>query len=149
MLVLDTNVLSELMKGSPALAVTNWADVHDRDPLYITAVTVAEIRYGVERLRSGQRRELLSAAADEVFAGFDEQILPFDAVAAGIYPDVVTRRERTGRPIDGFDAQIAAICLARGAALVTRNIKDFTDAGLELIDPWHSRRNDREGRRGT
>ena len=136
MLVLDTNVLSELMKASPAPAVMEWTDAPGRERLYITAITVAEIRYGVERLPSGRRRDLLRSAAADSFAGFGDEILPFDVEAAARYPDVVTRRDRAGRPIDGFDAQIAAICLAHRASLVTRNVKDFAETGVKLIDPW-------------
>lgn len=136
MIVLDTNVASELMRPSPSGAVRNWVRSHASGELHTTSITLAEIRYGIERLPFGRRRESLKATADEVFGAFEDQILAFDATAAAHYPGVVTRREVAGLPIDGFDAQIASICHCHGAALATRNIRDFQDAGIELIDPW-------------
>lgn len=136
MIVLDTNVVSELMRAKPAPAVLAWLRQSSGAGLYTTAVTVAEIRYGIARLSEGQRRESLHQAANEVFAAFPRQVLPFDLAAAGAYAEVVASRERLGHPIDGFDAQIAAICRTRVASLATRNTKDFTDTGIEVIDPW-------------
>ncbi|QOC94967.1 type II toxin-antitoxin system VapC family toxin [Micromonospora craniellae] len=136
MIVLDTNVVSELMRAEPAPAVVAWLQQSSNAGLYTTAVTVAEIRYGIARLPEGQRRESLHQAANEIFAAFPRQVLPFDLAAAGAYADVVAGRERLRHPIDGFDAQIAAICRTRTAALATRNAKDFTDTGIEVIDPW-------------
>lgn len=136
MIVADTNVVSELMKPSPNPTVRDW--VHARSPgeLYTTAITLAEIRYGIERLPSGHRKELLRTTAGEVFAAFTDQILPFDAAAAVQYASIVTGRDRNGRPIAGFDAQIAAICSTHGAALATRNLTDFDDTGVDVLDPW-------------
>lgn len=136
MIVVDTNVVSELMRASPPLPVLAWLHRHAAADLFTTAVTVAEVRYGIARLLDGDRREALRRAADEVFSAFPEQILPFGAAAASRYADVVAARDREGLPINGFDAQIAAICLVRGAALATRNGKDFRGTGVELIDPW-------------
>jgi hypothetical protein len=106
--------------------------------LYTTAITVAEIRYGLERLLGGRRQDRLQAAADEVFAALSEFVLPFDIAAAVHYARIARHRDDAGLPIGGFDAQIAAICRARGAALATRNIKDFVETGVEVIDPWRS-----------
>lgn len=136
MIVLDTNVVSELMRAEPAPAVLAWLKQNSSSGLYTTVVTVAEIRYGIARLPDGQRRESLNQAANEIFAAFPRQVLPFDLAAAGAYADVVASRERLGRPIDGFDAQIAAICRTRAATLATRNTKDFADTGIDVIDPW-------------
>ncbi|MDI5942443.1 MULTISPECIES: type II toxin-antitoxin system VapC family toxin [Micromonospora] len=138
MIVLDTNVVSELMRAEPAPAVLTWLRQSSGASLHTTVVTVAEIRYGIARLPEGQRRESLHQAANEIFAAFPRQVLPFDLAAAGAYADVVAGRERLGRPIDGFDAQIAAICRARAATLATRNIKDFADTGIGVIDPWQA-----------
>jgi predicted nucleic acid-binding protein len=138
MIVADTNVASELMRVSPAQAVRDWMRGHDARELYITAVTVAEIRYGIERLPDGRRKEALRAAAIEIFAMFEDQILAFDAAAAEQYALVVSRRDVLGRPIEGFDAQIAAICRVNGAALATRNLADFRDTGIAVIDPWQA-----------
>lgn len=136
MIVLDTNVVSELMRAEPAPAVLLWLNQSSGAGLYTTAVTVAEIRYGIVRLPDGQRRESLHRAANEIFAAFPRQVLPFDLAAAVAYADVVAGREQLGRPMNGFDAQIAAICRTQAATLATRNIKDFTDTGIEAIDPW-------------
>lgn len=138
MIVLDTNVVSELMRAEPAPAVVSWLKQSSGSGLYTTAVTVAEIRYGIARLPEGQRRDSLHQAANEIFAAFPRQVLPFDLAAAVAYADVVASRERLGHPIDGFDAQIAAICRTQAAALATRNTKDFTDTGIEVVDPWHA-----------
>ena len=136
MIVLDTNVVSELMRAEPALAVLTWLQQNSGDSMYTTTVTVAEIRYGIARLPEGQRRESLHQAASEIFAAFPRQVLPFDLAAANAYADVVTVRESLGNPIDGFDAQIAAICRSQAAALATRNTKDFTNTGISVVDPW-------------
>jgi toxin FitB len=98
---------------------------------------VAEIRYGLEQLPDGRRKDSLLATATEVFAAFSEFIQPFDADAAAWYATIVAGRDRLGLPMDGFDAQIAAICRTRGAALATRNAKDFRETGIDAIDPWH------------
>ena len=116
--------------------MAEWVRSRGARELWTTAITLAEIGYGIARLPDGRRRDLLRATADELFAAFEDLVLPFDAAAAMHYPAIVTGRDRAGRPIDGFDAQIAAICQARGAALATRDIKDFHDTGIELIDPW-------------
>jgi predicted nucleic acid-binding protein len=136
MIVLDTNVVSELMRAEPALAVLTWLQQNSGDGMYTTTVTVAEIRYGIARLPEGQRRESLHQAAGEIFAAFPRQVLPFDLAAANAYADVVTVRESLGNPIDGFDAQIAAICRSHAATLATRNTKDFADTGIAVINPW-------------
>ncbi|WFE57440.1 type II toxin-antitoxin system VapC family toxin [Micromonospora sp. WMMD712] len=137
-IVLDTSVVSELMRAEPAPAVLTWLRQSSGAGLHTTVVTVAEIRYGIARLPEGQRRESLHQAANEIFAASPRQVLPFDLAAAGAYADVVAGRERLGRPIDGFDAQIAAICRTQAAALATRNIKDFADTGIGVIDPWQA-----------
>jgi len=137
-IVLDTDVVSELMRPTPQRAVTGWLRSRPTGVLRTTSITVAEIRYGIARLPAGGRRDVLAAAADEVFADFPDQILPFDGAAAGQYPLVVSRRERLGRPVEGFDAQIAAICRVHGATLATRNTRDFLDTGIELLDPWQA-----------
>ncbi|HSS89874.1 MAG TPA: type II toxin-antitoxin system VapC family toxin [Streptosporangiaceae bacterium] len=138
MIVADTNVVSELMRPSPSPALRTWVNRQAAGDLYTTAITVAEIRYGLERLPGGRREDRLQAAADEVFAAFSEFVLPFDAGAAVQYARISRQRDEAGLPISGFDAQIAAICRARGAALATRNIKDFAETGVEVIDPWRS-----------
>lgn len=136
MIVVDSNVVSELMRSEPSPVVLTWLDRQAGNELVTTAVTAAEIGYGIARLPDGQRRDRLRWAAEEVFRAFADGVLPFDEAAARIYGDVVARRERIGRPIDGFDAQIASICRSRGAQLVTRNIRDFDGTDVVVTDPW-------------
>ena len=136
MIVVDTNVVSELMRPSPSPQVREWVSARAPGELCTTAITVAEIRHGLERLTEGRRKQSLLAAATELFAEFSEYIQPFDADAAIRYATIVAHRDRLGLPIDGFDTQIAAICRTRGAALATRNAKDFRETGIDVIDPW-------------
>jgi toxin FitB len=136
MIVVDTNVASELMKRSPSPAVKNWVLARGGNELFTTSITLAEILYGVGRLPHGRRKELLRSTAEEVFAAFADRVLPFDSSAASHYAELVSNRDRLGRPIDGFDAQIAAICRGHRAALATRNVDDFDHTGVDLIDPW-------------
>lgn len=130
------SALTELMRATPEPTVLAWLQRTSSSGLCTTAVTVAEIRYGIARLPDGRRRQTLHQAANEIFAAFPRQILPFDLAAATAYADVVVGRERDDNPISGFDAQIAAICRSQAATLATRNTKDFTDTGITLIDPW-------------
>lgn len=138
MIILDTNVLSELMRADPADEVVGWLRVQRGDDLCTTAVSVAEVRYGIARLPEGRRRTALRVAADDVFGSFAGAVLTFDEAAARHYGDVVVERERAGIPISGFDAQIAATCRSNQAALATRNTSDFAHLGIELINPWIS-----------
>jgi toxin FitB len=135
-IVVDTNAVSELMRPSPSSQVVEWVRGGDESDLYTTAITLAEIRYGIERLPDGRRKDVLRITTDNVFAAFEERVLPFDATAAVQYATIVSDRDRAGQPIDGFDAQIAAICRTRRAALATRNGKDFHGTGIDVIDPW-------------
>lgn len=136
MIVVDSNVVSELMRTRPDASVRRWALSQPGPEVHTTSITVAEILYGIERLDDGSRKSSLRAAATEVFAAFADQVLAFDQTAAVAYATIVDARDRHGRPIDGFDAQIAAICRTTGASLATRNLHDFEHTGVELIDPW-------------
>jgi toxin FitB len=138
MIIVDTNVASELMRPSPAQAVLDWVRSQEARELCTTAITVAEILYGIERLPEGRRKEVLRSAAAEIFEVFAEQVLPFDTAAAQQYALVVTQRDGLGLPIGGFDAQIAAICRAQRAALATRNLADFRKTGIDVINPWQA-----------
>ncbi len=138
MIVLDTNVLSELMRPAPTLLIVDWVDaVSAREDVAITAITVAEILYGIERLPEGRRKQQLGGVAammfEEDFAG---AIFSFDAEAAVHYAQRVATSEAAGRPVSMADAQIAAICLYHGATLATRNTKDFEPFGVALVNPW-------------
>lgn len=136
MIVVDTNVVSELMKAAPSPRVETWTRGRDARELTLTAITVAEILYGIERLPRGKRKTTIRRAAADVFGRFANDILAFDAAAATFYAEIVDRRERLGAPISGYDAQIAAVCRVHRASLATRNVKDFSDTGVELINPW-------------
>lgn len=136
MIILDTNVVSELMRPEPDPRVRQWVSGRRADELGTTAITVAEIRHGIERLPDGRRKETLLSAATDLFAGFGDLVQPFDARAAAWFGPVMVRRARVGLPIHGFDALIAAICRAHGAALATRSVKDFAETGIEIVDPW-------------
>jgi predicted nucleic acid-binding protein len=135
-IVVDTNVVSELMKSAPAAPVLAWLDATPEHDLYTTSITVAEVRYGIERLPRGRRRNLLTGLAGEVFGAFEDRVLPFDVRAAALYATVVAERERAGRPNDGFDAQIASICRTHRATLATRNTRDFEKTGIDTRNPW-------------
>jgi hypothetical protein len=136
MIILDTNVLSELMRPEPDARVRQWVTERRADEFGTTAITVAEIRHGIERLPDGQRKQSLHSAAMGLFTAFGDLIQPFDAAAAAWFGPIMARRGRLGLPMEGFDAQIAAICRTRGAALATRNVKDFRETGIDVIDPW-------------
>jgi predicted nucleic acid-binding protein len=137
MIILDTNVVSELMKPAPADRVIRWVASQTATSLYTTSITYAEILHGILLLPAGKRRKNFEQAAemmfDEDFAG---RILPFGSDGASFYAEVATERQRRGRPISQFDAQIAAIARATGAGLATRNVSDFDHCGIEVVDPW-------------
>jgi predicted nucleic acid-binding protein len=135
-IILDTNVVSELMRPEPAPQVAAWIRDRDRPELRTTSITVAEIQYGIARLPDCRRKQALLSAADAVFQTFADQVLPFDAAAAEQYATIASNRERSGKPISGFDALIAAVCRSHGAALATRNLPDFDGIGIETVDPW-------------
>lgn len=137
MIVLDTNVVSELAKPVRSEAVTAWAVRHPMAMLYTTTITMAEMFYGIAILEPGRRRMDLRTRSgklfDELFAG---RVLSFDTTAAEMFAEIVASRRRNGRPISTFDAQIAAIARSRGAAVATRNVGDFADCGITVLDPW-------------
>ena len=140
MIVLDTNVVSELMKPGPSAAVLAWMGGRDRLELHTTSVTQAEILDGVLLLPAGRRRRAVEGAADAMFQeDFAGRILPFDSHAARRYADLVAERRRRGRPISQFDAQIAAIARAADARLATRNVRDFEHCGIRVLNPWVER----------
>ena len=137
MIVLDTNVISEIFRPSPESRVVDWLASLTGD-VAITSVTLAELLAGVRRLPDGRRRDELTRRIDAALEPYrgTRAVLPFDDVAADRYADVLVARENAGAPISMADAQIAAVCLAHGATCATRNVKDFADTGVELVDPW-------------
>jgi predicted nucleic acid-binding protein len=137
MIVLDTNVLSEVMKPSPDITVAAWMARQIPAALFTTAVTEAEIRLGIEVLPAGRRKQGLETASQRIIALFDTRILPFDSTATQLFAQIVADRRRLGLPIGDLDAQIAAIARSRGMVLATRNVLDFYGTGIEVIDPWN------------
>jgi len=141
-LLLDTNVLSELMRPLPDQAVVKWLDAQSADDVYISSITVAEIRLGIALLPSGRRRDGLQSLSDTLLElDFAGRCLPFDTTAAGCYANLSAEKTKAGRAISVEDAMIAAVAIANGLALATRNIRDF-DAikDLSLINPWTANR---------
>ncbi|MGA6204043.1 type II toxin-antitoxin system VapC family toxin [Nocardia testacea] len=136
MIIADTNVVSELFKPTPDHHVLTWLETSD--DVTISTVTIGEIWAGIENLPAGSRRADLATLAAELFDEFGDEVEAYDFRAARIYGRVVTERRRRGRPIGYADAQIAAICLANDCAVATRNVKDFTDLGLTIINPWET-----------
>jgi predicted nucleic acid-binding protein len=136
-IVLDTNVISELTRQDPEPGVISWLDALTKAEVATTAVTAAELLYGVARMPEGRRKtELASAVHGLLGDDFRGRVLSFDEPAAQRYADIVTGRERLGRPIGVADAQIAAICRTIDATLATRNTGDFHETGIKLINPW-------------
>ena len=138
MILLDTNVISEMMRPAPAPAVMQWLDARPESDFWISAVTMAEIRLGIALLNDGKRKSLLLELAEQMFReDFSDQCLPFDCDAARRYAHIVAARHRLGRPISVEDAQIASIAQAGGLTLATRNTKDFLDIDeLDIVNPW-------------
>ena len=137
MIILDTNVISELTRPVPDPGVITWLDSLPAEETAITAITAAELRYGVRRMPDSHRKTGLSEAVNTLITSdFRDRVEPFDVLAADQYADVVTAREHAGQPISTSDAQIAAICRVLNATLATRNTSDFTGIGVHLIDPW-------------
>jgi predicted nucleic acid-binding protein len=138
MIVLDTNVLSEVLRPSPDIGVVAWLGSQSAAALFTTTVTQAEILYGIDLLPAGSRKRGLSAAVEGIFdEDFSGRLLSFDSAAAFAYAEIAGSRRASGRPISQLDAMIAGVARSRGAILATRNIKDFIDCGLDLIDPWN------------
>ena len=135
--LLDTNVVSELIRKSPAPAVEAWAAGQPLEDLFFSAVGEAELRYGAAILQPGRRRETLVSDIERMLRdAFENRVLPFDSKAAGAYADIAATRRSAGRPIAPADCQIAAIARSRDMAVATRNVQDFEDIDIEVVDPW-------------
>lgn len=139
MILLDTNVVSELMKSAPDETVARWTAAQPAASLYTTSITQAEILHGVLLLPAGKRRAAIEAAAKGMFEqDFAGRILAFGSEAALPYARIAAARRRAGRPISQFDAQIAAIASVADATIATRNVTDFAECGVKVVDPWRA-----------
>lgn len=137
MIILDTHILSELMKSEPELTVIAWLNKQVATQLYITTVSIAEITYGLNSLPEGKRRDALNSAFNQAINNaFKHRIISFDEAAAYAYGTLMSKRKKMGRPLNSLDGQIAAIALISSATLATRNLCDFVDCNIELINPF-------------
>ena len=136
MIVLDTNVVSEAMKPEPAPAVRDWLDEQAAETLYLSSVTVAELLFGIGALPDGRRKQNLATTLDGLLGLFDGRILPFDTDAARRYADLAVAARNAGRGFPTPDGYIAAIAVARGFMVATRDTSAFKAAGIPTIDPW-------------
>lgn len=137
MIVIDTNVLSEMMRPSPSLKVVEWLNEQDTSTLYLTSIALGEIEYGLQILPSGNRRQMLHARFEEfITKAFKSRILPYDALATQTYGSIMANQRALGRPMAICDGQIAAITKINNFHLSTRNTKDFKDCDIDLINPF-------------
>ena len=137
MIVLDTNIISELWRPKPDQAVLRWVQSQRSGFLFLCAPVLAELRYGAERLPAGGRKDRIKAAIDRIETEvYRDRILPFDVAAAAEFGRLAVRRERLGRRMQSMDATIASIVVVHGASLATRDVYDFADLGFEVINPF-------------
>ena len=137
MFILDTNVVSELMRPAPDPAIASWVAARATSRQFLTAVTEAELRFGLAVMPPGKRRDGLATGLERMLkTGFANRVLPFDSGAARAYAGIAAARRRGGRPIAQADCEIAAIARARHMAVATRNVRDFQDVGIEIFNPW-------------
>ena len=136
-MLLDTNVVSELIRKTSNPTVVAWVSGHSLDDLFFSAVGEAELRYGAAILPAGQRRDTLLLEIEAMLRdAFGDRVLPFDSDAARAYAHIAAVRRSAGRPVAPMDCQIAAIAMSRGMVVATRNVRDFEDLGIEIADPW-------------
>jgi predicted nucleic acid-binding protein len=136
-ILLDTNVISAFIRPEPDQAVMSWLDIQSAESLWTTSISVYELRFGVELLAFGRRRQLLEEALNQALKeDFDGRVIPFDEPAAQAAGRIGAARRQLGRTIEIRDVQIAGIALARKASIATRNIRHFEGLGIPLIDPW-------------
>ncbi|MBZ5574616.1 MAG: type II toxin-antitoxin system VapC family toxin [Acidobacteriia bacterium] len=136
MIILDTNVLSALMRQAPDAQVVAWLDQQPRSSVWTTSITVLEVRFGLQIMPSGKRRSAVMRAFDGVLDKIGQRVVPFDVAAAQQAGDLMASRQKKGRPRDLRDTMIAGIVLAQHATLATRNTQHFDDISVPLINPW-------------
>jgi len=139
MIILDTNVLSALMRKAPEAPVVAWLDRQPAESVWITSITLFESRLGLALLPKGRRRQTLEAAFSRLLEeDLENRVLDFDGAAATEAASLAAERHRAGRPVDMRDTQIAGIALARHATLATRNVRHFRDLKVPVVDPWEA-----------
>ena len=139
MIVLDTNVLSALMRQTPEVSVVAWLDHQPAESVWITSITLFEARLGLALLPKGRRRQILEAAFDRLLEDdLENRVLDFDSAAATEAALWAAARQKAGRPVDMRDTQIAGIALARRATIATRNVRHFQDLNVPVVDPWEA-----------
>ncbi len=137
MIILDTNVLSALMRRGPEAPVVGWLDRQPTESVWITSITLFEARLGLALLPKGRRRQMLEASFAKLLEeDLKNRVLDFDSSAATAAASLAAERQRSGRPVDMRDTQIAGIALARRATLATRNVRHFSDLKVPVVDPW-------------
>jgi toxin FitB len=137
MILLDTNVLSGVMRPDSNAAVVSWLDRQPRISVWVTSITVMEIRFGIALLPPGRRRSHLERGYERTMAEkIADRVVPFDASAAEAAADLMAKRRQRGRPVELRDTMIAGIAISRHATLATRNIRDFADLAVSVVDPW-------------
>ena len=140
MFILDTNIVSEVMRNVPSPEVMGWLDERPKRDFYVTAVTQAEILTGIAFLPEGRRRSELVKAAEYAFNNlFSGRALTFDSAAAHAYAEIASARRSAGKPISQFDGQIAAIARSRSMTVATRNVADYEGCGITVTNPWSDR----------
>jgi predicted nucleic acid-binding protein len=136
LILLDTNIVSAVMKPAANPRIVSWLDQQSADALFLSTITVAEIEFGLQNLPEGRRRHSLTERFQLFLEqGFDRRILPFDLPASRLYGKLMAHRRRIGRPLSALDGQIAAIARQHRLAVATRNVRDFEECGLILVDP--------------
>lgn len=138
MIILDTNVLSALMRQAPDVKIVNWLDAQSRTSVWTTSITTLEIRFGLQIMATGKRRSVLSDAFESLLEKMGRRIASFDDDAAVQAANLMASRQRRGRPIELRDTMIAGIVLARHASLVTRNVTHFEDLTVAVFNPWNT-----------
>ena len=137
MIILDTNVLSALMLRTPDGNVVAWLDRQPRTSIWITSITILEVRFGLQIMARGKRRSALMQAFEGVLDKIDNRVLPFDLAAAQQAGDLMAFRQEKGRPVELRDTMIAGIVISSHATLATHNTRHFADLPVPVVDPWN------------